>query len=134
VLIYRVRQIEDLRQHQQKDTVLFAAYTLTLGHRDALAPVKASLLSCCREEVEWFPWRLMIVNIARLSLWPHRSLRLPLSIKACRLPEGIDSPRRLWQTLLRNDNLVIENSPNRWDADEYYDPNQGAGCGAWHGR
>lgn len=41
---------------------------------------------------------------------------------ACRLPGGIDSPERLWDALLRGDDLVTEVPPDRWDADEYYDP------------
>jgi polyketide synthase 5 len=41
---------------------------------------------------------------------------------ACRLPTGIDSPERLWEALLRGDDLVTEIPPDRWDADEYYDP------------
>lgn len=44
---------------------------------------------------------------------------------ACRLPGGIDSPERLWEALLRGDDLVTEVPPERWDADEYYDPEPG---------
>src|ERR1700720_2740156 len=44
---------------------------------------------------------------------------------ACRLPGGIDSPQRLWEALLRGDDLVTEIPPDRWDADEYYDPEPG---------
>ena len=44
---------------------------------------------------------------------------------ACRLPGGIDSPERLWEALLRGDDLVTEIPPDRWDADEYYDPQPG---------
>jgi len=44
---------------------------------------------------------------------------------ACRLPGGIDSPERLWQALLRGDDLVTEIPPDRWDADDYYDPQPG---------
>ena len=45
---------------------------------------------------------------------------------ACRLPGGIDSPEQLWEALLRGDDLVTEIPPDRWDADEYYDPEPGA--------
>src|SRR3984893_11352461 len=38
---------------------------------------------------------------------------------ACRLPGNIDSPDRLWDALLRGDDLVTEIPPDRWDADEY---------------
>ena len=44
---------------------------------------------------------------------------------ACRLPGGIDSPDMLWESLLRGDDLVTEIPPDRWDADEYYDPEPG---------
>ena len=44
---------------------------------------------------------------------------------ACRLPGGIDSPERLWEALLRGDDLVTEIPPERWDAEEYYDPEPG---------
>jgi polyketide synthase 5 len=44
---------------------------------------------------------------------------------ACRLPGGIDSPDLLWEALLRGDDLVTEIPPDRWDADEYYDPEPG---------
>jgi acyl transferase domain-containing protein/acyl carrier protein len=44
---------------------------------------------------------------------------------ACRLPGGIDSPELLWQAVLRGDDLITEIPPERWDADEYYDPELG---------
>ncbi|MCV7195509.1 acyltransferase domain-containing protein [Mycobacterium angelicum] len=44
---------------------------------------------------------------------------------ACRLPGGIDSPELLWEALLRGDDLVTEIPPDRWNADEYYDPEPG---------
>src|SRR6202045_2246694 len=44
---------------------------------------------------------------------------------ACRLPGGIDSPDLLWKALLRGDDLITEIPPDRWDADEYYDPEPG---------
>ncbi|WP_083453029.1 sulfolipid-1 biosynthesis phthioceranic/hydroxyphthioceranic acid synthase [Mycolicibacterium goodii] len=43
----------------------------------------------------------------------------------CRLPGGVDSPERLWQALLRGDDAVTEVPPDRWDADEFYDPQPG---------
>jgi polyketide synthase 5 len=46
---------------------------------------------------------------------------------ACRLPGNIDSPERLWDALLRGDDLVTEIPPDRWDADEYNDPQPGGG-------
>ncbi len=45
---------------------------------------------------------------------------------ACRLPGGIDSPEQLWEALLRGEDFVTEIPPDRWDADEYYDPQPGA--------
>ncbi len=44
---------------------------------------------------------------------------------ACRLPGGIDSPQALWEALVRGDDLVTEVPADRWDADEYYDPQPG---------
>lgn len=44
---------------------------------------------------------------------------------ACRLPGGIDSPAALWSALVRGDDLVTEVPADRWDADEYYDPQPG---------
>ncbi|MCV6974057.1 type I polyketide synthase [Mycobacterium bourgelatii] len=44
---------------------------------------------------------------------------------ACRLPGGINSPDELWEALLRGDDLVTEVPPDRWDIDEYYDPEPG---------
>jgi polyketide synthase 5 len=44
---------------------------------------------------------------------------------ACRLPGGIDSPELLWDALLRGDDLVTEVPPERWEADDYYDPEPG---------
>jgi polyketide synthase 5 len=44
---------------------------------------------------------------------------------ACRLPGGIDSPAQLWDALLRGDDLVSEVPADRWDADDYYDPEPG---------
>ena len=43
----------------------------------------------------------------------------------CRLPGGIASPDQLWEALLRGDDLVTEVPADRWDADEYYDPEPG---------
>lgn len=44
---------------------------------------------------------------------------------ACRLPGGIDSPQRFWEALLRGDDHVTEVPIDRWDAEEYYDPEPG---------
>ena len=44
---------------------------------------------------------------------------------ACRLPGGIDSPEQLWEALLRGDDLVTTVPLERWDAEEYYDPEPG---------
>jgi polyketide synthase 5 len=41
---------------------------------------------------------------------------------ACRLPGGIESPDQPWEALLRGDDPVTEIPPDRWDADEDYDP------------
>lgn len=44
---------------------------------------------------------------------------------ACRLPGGIDSPGQLWDALLRGEDLVTEIPDERWNLDEYYDPEPG---------
>ncbi len=44
---------------------------------------------------------------------------------ACRLPGGVDSPEQLREALLRGDDFVTEVPADRWDADEYYDPEPG---------
>jgi polyketide synthase 5 len=44
---------------------------------------------------------------------------------ACRLPGGIDSPEKLWDAVLRGEDMITEIPPERWDADDYYDPEQG---------
>ncbi|MCW2513518.1 MAG: acyl transferase domain protein, partial [Mycobacterium sp.] len=43
----------------------------------------------------------------------------------CRLPGGIDSPAGLWAALLRGDDTVTKVPLDRWDAEEYYDPEPG---------
>jgi polyketide synthase 5 len=43
----------------------------------------------------------------------------------CRLPGGIDTPELLWEALLRGDDLITEVPADRWDVDEYYDPEPG---------
>jgi polyketide synthase 5 len=44
---------------------------------------------------------------------------------SCRLPGSIDSPDLLWEALLRGDDLVTEIPGERWDADDFYDPERG---------
>lgn len=44
---------------------------------------------------------------------------------ACRLPGGISSPEQFWMALLRGDDLVTEVPRERWDIDDYYDPEPG---------
>ncbi|WP_172831227.1 type I polyketide synthase, partial [Mycobacterium asiaticum] len=44
---------------------------------------------------------------------------------ACRLPGGISSPDQLWEALLRGEDFVTEVPADRWDIDEYYDPEPG---------
>ncbi|MFI8908609.1 type I polyketide synthase [Streptomyces albidoflavus] len=44
----------------------------------------------------------------------------------CRLPGGIDSPEALWQGLLDEIDAVSEVPPQRWNADDWYDPDPSA--------
>ena len=59
---------------------------------------------------------------------PRRSDTTPIAVigMSCRLPGGIDSPQGMWDALLRGDDLVTEIPADRWDADDYYDPEKGA--------
>ncbi|OBF13769.1 polyketide synthase [Mycobacterium sp. ACS4331] len=64
------------------------------------------------------------------SVPPNRTSTVPATAvavigMACRLPGGIDSPERLWEALVRGDDLVTEIPPDRWDADDFYDPEPG---------
>ncbi|MDG5481777.1 sulfolipid-1 biosynthesis phthioceranic/hydroxyphthioceranic acid synthase [Mycolicibacterium gadium] len=42
-----------------------------------------------------------------------------------RLPGGITSPEQLWDALLRGEDFITEIPSERWDADDYYDPEPG---------
>jgi acyl transferase domain-containing protein/acyl carrier protein len=44
---------------------------------------------------------------------------------SCRLPGGIDTPQQLWDALLRGDDFITEVPRDRWDPEEYYDPEPG---------
>ena len=43
----------------------------------------------------------------------------------CRVPGGIESPEHLWDALLRGDDRVTEVPRERWNIDEFYDPQPG---------
>ncbi|CQD14395.1 acyl transferase domain-containing protein [Mycolicibacterium conceptionense] len=43
----------------------------------------------------------------------------------CRLPGQIESPEQFWAALLQGDDLVTEVPAERWDAQEFYDPEPG---------
>ena len=55
----------------------------------------------------------------------RRVIPIAVTGMSCRLPGGIDSPEQLWDALLRGDDFVIEIPRDRWDAEEYYDPEPG---------
>ena len=44
---------------------------------------------------------------------------------ACRLPGGVESPEQMWESLLRGDDTVTKVPLDRWDAEEYFDPEPG---------
>jgi polyketide synthase 5 len=66
-------------------------------------------------------------DLAHSLLAMNKTPATPIAIigMACRLPGGIESPDQLWEALLHGDDLVTEVPPDRWDADEYYDPEPG---------
>ncbi|MCT7657375.1 sulfolipid-1 biosynthesis phthioceranic/hydroxyphthioceranic acid synthase [Mycobacterium deserti] len=56
-----------------------------------------------------------------------QSRAIPVAVigMSCRLPGGIDSPERLWEALLNGEDFITEVPADRWDAEEYYDPEPG---------
>ncbi|MCX4243039.1 non-ribosomal peptide synthase/polyketide synthase [Paraliomyxa miuraensis] len=43
----------------------------------------------------------------------------------CRFPGGANEPERLWDLLVNGRDAIVEVPPERWNADEYYDPEPG---------
>src|SRR5690242_17494742 len=81
-----------------------------------------------------------MVSVEAVNGQTHRSTQgaevTPIAVigMACRLPGGIDSPEKLWDALVRGDDLVTEVPADRWDADEHYDPDpqmQGRSVSKW---
>ncbi|MFG1932898.1 beta-ketoacyl synthase N-terminal-like domain-containing protein [Mycobacterium sp. NPDC048908] len=81
-----------------------------------------------------------MVSVEAVNGQTHRSTPgaevTPIAVigMACRLPGGIDSPEKLWDALVRGDDLVTEVPADRWDADEHYDPDpqmQGRSVSKW---
>ena len=66
-----------------------------------------------------------MISFETVHASPPRVTPIAVIGMACRLPGGIDSPEKLWDALLRGDDLVTEIPPDRWDADEYHDPEPG---------
>ena len=60
------------------------------------------------------------VSTVRGSLTPIAVIGM-----SCRLPGGIDSPQKLWDALLEGADMVTEIPRDRWDAEEFYDPEKG---------
>jgi len=54
----------------------------------------------------------------------ERAATEPIAIVglACRLPGGVDSPKKYWQLLAGGVDAVTEVPRERWDIDRYYDP------------
>ncbi len=73
----------------------------------------------------WPPQRPLDMRTAEDAAHSGTVTSIAVIGMACRLPGGIDSPERLWEALSRGDDFVTEIPPDRWDADEYYDPQPG---------
>jgi acyl transferase domain-containing protein len=64
-----------------------------------------------------------MVSVEAVDGRTHRSATgtevTPIAVigMACRLPGDIDSPEKLWDALMRGDDLVSEVPADRWDAD-----------------
>ena len=58
---------------------------------------------------------------------PAPTVATPIAVvgMACRLPGGINSPHKLWDALLRGDDLVTEIPADSWDGEEFYDRESG---------
>lgn len=58
----------------------------------------------------------------------ERARTEPIAIigMACRFPGGADSPESFWDLLHRGVDAIREVPPDRWNADEFYDPNPAA--------
>src|SRR6187549_2770149 len=52
------------------------------------------------------------------------STKEPIAIigMACRFPGGADSPEAFWRNLEQGVDAVSEVPPDRWDINQYYDP------------
>ena len=57
----------------------------------------------------------------------HGAPAAPIAVigTSCRLPGGIDSPDALWEAVLQGADMITEIPADRWDVDEYFDPEPG---------
>jgi polyketide synthase 5 len=78
----------------------------------------------CSGFIQRYPWpsKLSCSTTVRPAVSGRVTTPVAVIGMACRLPGGIDSPERLWESLLRGDDHVTEVPRDRWDPDEYYDP------------
>src|ERR671938_957022 len=79
-----------------------------------LSPVKRALLRL--EELE-----------ARLTAAERAQIE-PIAVvgMSCRFPGGADDPGAYWRLLREGLDAISEVPPERWDVDEYYDPDPDA--------
>ena len=63
----------------------------------------------------------------REAVDPHVTAGTAVAVigMGCRLPRGIDSPEAFWAALLRGDDLVTDVPSERWNSDDFYDPEPG---------
>ena len=63
-------------------------------------------------------------KLLKQALRELKKSREPIAVigMGCRLPGGVSSPEQLWQLLENGDNAITDMVDERWNGDEFYDP------------